>query len=57
MLGDDRAQQHDLDDTVDDTHLDLFGDVADRDRVAGRAEPDTTQPVDLADHELADLGA
>ena len=41
---------------VGDSDLDLAADVAGRDRVAGRAEPDAGEPVDLAQHLLADPG-
>jgi hypothetical protein len=57
MLSDDLIAGHNSDDTVTDPQLDGGADVIGRDRVAGRAEPDTTEPVDLADRDLADLGS
>ncbi len=56
MLGDDRTEGDDLDPAVANPDLDLAADVAGGHRVAGRAEPDAAEPVDLADHELGDPG-
>ena len=54
MGGDDLAQEHGGHRAVGHYQLDGATDVGHGHRVAGRTEPDTAQPVDLAGHHLAD---
>ena len=56
VTGDDLAQEDGGHRAVRHHQLDLAADVGRRHRVAGRAEPDTAEPVDLAEDDLADPG-
>jgi hypothetical protein len=56
MGGHDLAQEDDEDHAVLGHQLDLATDVDIGHRVAGRAEADAAESVDLAHHQFADLG-